>query len=893
MKRLLALVLLLSCATVPTTPPALVEKPTPRPPSARLWRQPKAVVIRHATVMTANGQLFEDGAISFAEGKILAVGKNADVLTPMGAEEVDATGKVVTPGIIDVHSHMGVYAVPGTLATDDGNEATSPVTAEVSAEHAFWPQDPALRRAAQGGITSILVLPGSANLIGGRGFPVKLHFGRTPGEMRFPGAKDGVKIACGENPRRVYGHEKKVAPSTRMGNAAGYRQAFAAAKDYLARWDDWRMRARNSAATAGAPPIRDLRLETLGDVLRGDVLVQNHCYRADDMQLMLDVADEFGFKIRAFHHALDAYKIRDTLARKGVAVATWADWWGFKMEAWDGIPENAGLLSQAGGRAVIHSDSSFGVQRLNQEAAKAMWRARESGIPISDDEALRWVTANAAWVMGVDDRTGMLARDMMADVVIWNGSPFSVYARAEKVYADGVVTYDLATGAADTSDFEVGEAAAPSATLTTRPAPRVAFGATISAACDPAARSSCLPPLELSRDPEGCVAIVGATALVAGKPLANATVVLDGGKITRVEAGLAAPERCRVVDGKGKVVAPGFIEASTSMGLVEIDLEESGNDQHFRGDAAKEAVHAAVRASDSFNPGSAMLPVARLGGVTGAVATPDGGLVSGQSAYFTLDGALVKSPLAMSVNLGLAGHDALSSPRGAALERLRELLDDAREYGKRKADYEGNRMRRVAASRLDLEALQPVLAGKLPVVFRVDRVSDLRAVLALSKEFGLKPLLLGATEGWQLAAELAAAKVPVILRPSDNLPDNLDSLGARADNAALLAAAGVKVVVSTQNMPGLVRTLGQEAGIAVAFGLPYDEAIRAITSNVAEAYGLEGGRLSAGAPADVVLWSGDPLEVSSRPLATFIAGRQVSLESRQQALFRKYRTLSP
>jgi imidazolonepropionase-like amidohydrolase len=349
MRYLALLPLLLSCAT--TAPSSAQPETATLPPiptdAARSWNQPRAVVIRHATVMPASGPAIEDGAVAFADGKLLAVGRNAEVATPPGAEEIDGTGLYVTPGIIDAHSHLGVYASPSSFSNDDGNEWSAPVTAEVDAEHGFWPQDPGLRRAAAGGITSLLVLPGSANLIGGRGFPVKLHFGRSAVEMRFPGARDVLKVACGENPRRAYGVERKSAPMTRMANVAGYRQAFAQARDYLNKLQDWEKKKEKKPEEVGPPPMRDLKLETLAEVMRGNILVQNHCYRADEMAVMLQVAEENGFAIRAFHHALEAYKLRDKLAEKQVAVATWADWWGFKLEAWDGIPENAGLVSQA------------------------------------------------------------------------------------------------------------------------------------------------------------------------------------------------------------------------------------------------------------------------------------------------------------------------------------------------------------------------------------------------------------------------------------------------------------------------------------------------------------------------------------------------------------------
>jgi imidazolonepropionase-like amidohydrolase len=449
-RRLLMMLLALgACRTPSTLRPAGVSA---APVAARSSTGATEVVaLVGGTVWTADagGSVFRDGVVVLRGGRIAAVG-GAGTKVPDGATVIDVKGRFVTPGLIDAHSHLGVYASPEVEATADGNEATAPITAEVSAEHGFWPQDPGLPRAAAGGVTSMLILPGSANLIGGRGFAVKNHPGRSAAAMRFPGAPAVLKMACGENPKRVYG--KKSGPATRMGNIAHVRAAFAQAVDYRHKWDAWLSKGKGKGEL---PPARDLKLETLVDVLRGQILVQNHCYRADEMLLMMDVAYEFGFRIRAFHHALEAYKIADVLARRGVAVATWADWWGFKLEAFDGVPENLAQVHAAGGRAVVHSDSAIGIQRLNVGAAQGLAAARAAGLRLTDQDALRWITINPAWVLGVDHQTGSLEPGKMADVVVWSHSPLSIYAQAERVFVDGQVVFDRQKGARP-SDFELG-----------------------------------------------------------------------------------------------------------------------------------------------------------------------------------------------------------------------------------------------------------------------------------------------------------------------------------------------------------------------------------------------------------------------------------------------------
>jgi imidazolonepropionase-like amidohydrolase len=414
------------------TGPGGVSLPNANPfPSTYVRRAAPALVIRNVNLMTAEGPTIRNGMIAIADGKIVAIGPSVTV--PAGATVIDGAGKYVTPGIIDTHSHLGVYAAPGVQALSDGNEATNPVTANVWAEHSVWPQDPQFPRNLAGGVTTLQVLPGSANLIGGRSVVLKVVPARTVQEMKFPGAKYGLKMACGENPKRVY---QNRGPSTRMGNVAGYRSAWINAEAYRRRWDKWNKDHK------GDPPTRDLGNETLAEVLRGNILIHNHCYRADEMAQMIDIAKEFGYKIRAFHHGVEAYKVADILARDSIGSSLWADWGGFKMEAIDGIRANIALNSKAGVRVAVHSDDPSGSQRLNQEAAKAIAAAADAGIQVSEDEAIKWITINPAWQLGLDDKIGSLAAGKNADIVLWSGDPFSVYSKPEKVWIDGALMFD-------------------------------------------------------------------------------------------------------------------------------------------------------------------------------------------------------------------------------------------------------------------------------------------------------------------------------------------------------------------------------------------------------------------------------------------------------------------
>jgi imidazolonepropionase-like amidohydrolase len=411
------------------------------------------VLIKNATVLTGLGKRIDNADVLLENGKILQVGQG---LESSSANVINAQGKWVTPGIIDVHSHLGAYPSPSVESHQDGNEMTNPNTAYVWVEHSVWPQDPGFNAARAGGITTLQILPGSANLFGGRTVTLKNVPSHTMQGMKFADAPYGLKMACGENPKRVYGN-RNISPATRMGNMAGYRSAWVEATEYKRAWEKYQ--ADYDAGLSVEAPTRDIKLDTLRGVLDGEILIHNHCYKAEEMAMMIDLGKEFDYHAGTFHHGVEAYKVADLLAENGNCAALWPDWWGFKMEAYDMVQENIAIVDAVKNScAIVHSDSDITIQRLNQEAAKVMYRANENGFDIKEEHAIRWITSNAAKSLGVADKVGSLTAGKQADVVIWNQNPFSVYAKAEQVFIDGAKVYDANDSAYQAkSDFMLGQ----------------------------------------------------------------------------------------------------------------------------------------------------------------------------------------------------------------------------------------------------------------------------------------------------------------------------------------------------------------------------------------------------------------------------------------------------
>jgi len=751
------------------------------------------------------------------------------------------------------------------------------------AADAIWTEDPEFALARAGGVTTVQVIPGSGNLIGGEGITLKLRPGADIGRMVFQGAPRGIKMALGENPKRSYG-ERNKAPSTRMGNMALFRDAFNQARNYRAKWQAWKDKKEEER---GAPPDRDLKLETLSDVLDGKVRVHVHSYRKDEILKFLEIADEYGFKVASFQHGLEAYKIAPELARRDIAVATFAQWWGYKVEAWDGIPHNAALLARAGVKVSIHSDSGNLIQRLYNEAGVA---ARYG---LSEEDALRAITINAAAALGLDGRIGSLDAGKDADIAIFTRHPLDAYTLVEKTLIDGAVVYDR--GAIPTPRDLPAPPPLPKGPSAPPPADLVP-------AADPV-------------NPEGLYAIVGGRVFtMAGPPIEDGTVIVDKGIIREVGPGLRPPARATVIDVKGLWVFPGLIEPHTHLGLAEIDLEATTRDE----DEATDPILPQLRVMDAFYTESEVIPVTRLHGITAAFTTPgEGNVIGGSGAIVRLDGAspdavLVKAGAALVANFG-EPPKARYGPRNQSPDTrmgiaalVRDAFTKAQDYQAKWADYErkkkafeqgrpggkGKPPEKPAPPDRDLklEALLPALKGEMPVFARAHRVDDILTAVRLAGQFNLKLILSHGTEAYKVADLLAAKKIPVVVGPITTQPDRIETQGAVYDNAARLSRAGVKIAIQTGETLN-ARMLPYEASLAVAYGLPWEQAIRAITVNPAEIFGVADrlGSLRPGLEADLIVTAGDPLQPLARLRHLMIAGRPMPLTSRQTALYERWR----
>ncbi len=546
-------------------------------------------VIRNVTIHSAVAPEFQ-GDVYVSGGDIAAIG--AALAVPAGVLELDGLGKHLAPGVIDNHSHM---AIDGSV-----NEGTLSITCDVDISDVIDPKDSTIYRALAGGVTAARLLHGSANAIGGRHEVIKLKFDRRPDELRFPGAKEGVKFALGENPKQSNGGGGTRFPDSRMGVEALYLRAFSRAREYAAEWKSYE--GAKAAGKDPIPPRRDIRLDALRGILEGTIDVHSHCYRADEIVMLLRVADQYGFKIKTLQHVLEGYKVASEMSKANVGGSTFGDWWAYKIEAYDAIPHNAALLDAAGVLTSVNSDSEEMVRRLQSEAAKSIRYAGMDAV-----RALALVTLNSAKQLGIDARVGSIEVGKDADLVLFNGDPLSSLARVDWTMVDGEIEFERRDA------FDLEKNPPPVRELPAAAAPDSIW------------------------KPEGgeTVALVGGTVHPVTAPeIAGATLLLQDGRIVALGKDVAIPANARVVDVTGKHVWPGLIALDTPLGLFEIDSVAGTDDLAEIGGNQPD-----LRASAALNADSAHIAVTRANGITRSQTSPQGGgPLMGQSCVVKLSG---------------------------------------------------------------------------------------------------------------------------------------------------------------------------------------------------------------------------------------------------------------
>jgi imidazolonepropionase-like amidohydrolase len=807
--------------------------------------------IRGATIHTAVGPAFV-GDVLVRDGRIAAVGEIGAV---SGLAEIDGSGKHLAPGVIDCHSH---------IAIDGGvNEGTESVTIDVDISDAVDPDDTDIYRAIAGGVTTARLLHGSANAIGGRHALIKLKPGRASARaLEFPGAREGVKFALGENPKRANsdGPNERF-PGSRMGVEAVFQRAFERAREYAAEWSAYR--AALERGEDPPPPRRDIRLEGLAGVLDGSIDVHSHCYRADEILMLLRTAERFGFQVKTLQHVLEGYKVAAEIAAHGAGPSAFADWWAYKIEAYEAIPFNAALLDEAGALTSLNSDSAELMRRLYADAAKcvrygAMDRVR----------ALRLVTLNPAAQLGIEARVGSIEVGKDADLVLLTGEPLSAVARVELVLIDGEVEFQRRDA--------FGLDSAPPPVRELAEGPISGFEAPVPEASE-------------------TIALVGGRLHpVTAEPIENGTLLMHDGRIEALGQGVAIPSGARVVDCTGLDVWPGMVALDTRLGLFEIGSVRGTVDVSERGGNQPD-----LRSAASINADSAHIAVTRYNGVTRAQTAPQGGgPLRGQSCVVRLSGQTWEEMLTLDrdmlhLSFPVRANDLKKEEAEKTSDEVKELerlFEEAREHARliEAAASEGSPRPSFDAR---LEALAPFARGASRVAVHASNAQTILDALRFIEEQELDALLYDVGEGWKVVDAIAASGVGCVVGPVLALPrSRFDPYDAAYANAAVLARAGIPIAISPGDDEN-PRNLAFHAAMAVAYGLPHEEGLRAVTYYAARALGLEDrlGSLAPGKLADVVVTEGDLLEPSAPVRAVFIDGVQQPMQNQQTELYDRYR----
>jgi imidazolonepropionase-like amidohydrolase len=829
----------------------------------------RTIVYRGARILTAAGAPIDKGVLIVRKDKIVAVGAESDTSIPEGAQVIDLSGKTIVPGLVDTHSHIGIWPRPHVPAHNDGNEGSGPVQPALRALDAIQPDDPGIRMAVAGGVTTANIMPGSANVIGGQTVYVKLR-GRTIEEMRVQSAVvlGGLKMANGENPKSFNYQARKMAPATRMKIAALQREQFAKARDYRRTWERYRQ-AKSEGKDVPQPEV-DLALEPLVEVLERKRTVHFHSHRADDLMTAIRLAKEFNFEL-VLQHCTEGYRIVEELVREKIPVSlTLVDSPGGKLEVAGLLEENAAILDKAGVKVAINTDDSITESRFLLRTGAIAVRGG-----MSEDSALRALTLHPAQMLHLDHRLGSLQKGKDADFVVLSGAPFSIYTHVLQTYIDGQCVFDRSRQR-DWSYQAGGFALGERERLPKAPSPLKPL-----AAVDTPLRRLEHKPWR-SNAPRFAI-LAGRIHTVSRETIDNGVILIEDGKIKA--AGSASD--VKVPDGwpvlTAAVATPGLIDAHTVVGLAGAANVAADQDQ----DEISDPNQADLRVLDSFNPREPLLEFLCREGVTVVHAAPGrSNVIAGQTGIFRTSGRTAESmtlrfPAGLLVNLGEAPKTAYTNRQPTTRMGTAALLRTALAQAQ-------NHTRKIAAAKSEdkrppynpkLEALGIALDGKVPVIFAAHRADDLCTALRLAKEFSLSPRLDLATEGYLVADCLADAKVPVVVHPTMQRPGSMETYHSHLCNAAVLAKHKIPLAIGTgfEAYVPKTRVLRHEAAMAMVNGLGHEGALRAITLDAARILGIDGkrGSIDKGKIADLVLFDGDPFEHATHVTHTLIEGRVV------------------
>ena len=816
----------------------------------------KVRVFTNATIYTAaSDKPIEKGILVIKGGKIAAIASADEALQiPAGAEVIDMKGQTIIPGLVDTHSHIGIFGKPNISANSDGNESSGPVQTGLRALDAINPADPGIRMATAGGITVSNIMPGSANVIGGQTLYVKLR-GTSVEAMRIFGELDGkphlggLKMANGENPKG-YG-KRGQAPFTRMKVYSLQREQFVKAAEYKKKLDAAKKGDAEKKDETPAPE-RDPSLEPLVEVLERKRTVHFHCHRADDLMSALRIAEEFGFEI-VLQHASEGYRIAEVLAKKKIPCSlTLVDSPGGKAEIMGLLEENAAVLDKAGVMVAVNTDDSVTESRFFLRTGAIALRGG-----MSEAAALKALTINPAKMMHLDHRLGSLEKGKDADFVVLSGKPFSVYTRVEQTWIDGAKVFD-AKVEADRVYRDGGMFLPRGAKV-----PEVEGVAERLPMADQRERGG-----ENPTKPRQTWVFGERIYLSNGKTI-KGRIVIENGKIKSVEE-LDRKEPLAPVDVaiySASDVSPGLIDAMTCAGLSGAWNIAADQDQDEGGDANQ----ADIRVYDGFNSNEPLLEFLRSNGITMIHTTPGRTTpVAGRTGVFrtlgrTTEEAAIVPTFGLLVNLGESAKGRGSNTRMGLANQVRKAFAEAQNKKGTGAKH---------------EALAAALDGKLKVIFAANRADDIRTALRIAEEFKLKPILALGTESWMLADELAKANVPVIVHPTmQRAGGSMETNNTLLATAAILQKAGVTVSMGS-SFEGYVpknRNLRGEAAMAAVNGLGHANAMKMITLDAAKLLGIDKthGSIEVGKVADLVLYDGDPFEHATHVTHTIMAGKLV------------------